>query len=266
VTFRCSNCHGVVWVPDSELPRQAKAPEVDVRCRKCARSFQFNAWSRVCTQGSAVAAEARRMVLGQGLDLPAAYSVALGIMTLEQVLAACPERPATGSAGPRSGSRPTIVKRLGAFDALRWVAYVVILVAGLSYLATARRPTTAPADAPSVRAFAEGDAQVIADDRGRVLQISAPDPWTVLRAYCRLGRLQGRLQALDVVVPAVSPQGRRLGLLRDPATPQTVHAIPIEEDPTSGAWVSGDGRRVLEPEIAPEWAQTPLTATRVPDS
>jgi hypothetical protein len=266
VTFRCPNCRGVVWLPDSKL-KAADERDSHIRCRTCHQRYYSNSWRRACTEMAAIASEARRLVLADGLDLPAAYSVTLGLMTLDDARLARAERPArkvqdtpAPPPSPETTTRPV--------HALRWAGGVAILAAGLIYLGSAGREPLPAAGSSSTIAhtFESGAAEVATDDGGRILLVSAPDPASVLEAYCRSWKETGRLQAIDVVPPAVDPVHTRLGLLRSPAEPGSVRAITIRLDRKDGRWVAGDGRTPLEAEVAPNWTQDRTVAPRGSES
>ena len=255
MTFRCSNCHGVVWIPHSELQDRKDREDKSVRCRACSRQYDFGACSRVRTVGTVVAKEARDLARENGIDLPLAYSVALGIMRLEEALRACQRQSSTKQSGKTVALRPSIVKRRRATDALRWVAYVVVILAGIIYLTDSRREAPVDLDRADLRSFAVGEAKVLTDARGRVLRVHANDPRSVLRAFCRVSGESGRLQEIEVVPPSVNPEHTRIGLLRDPVDPDNILAITITVDVEKERWVVGDGRGEVVPEEAPHWTR-----------
>jgi hypothetical protein len=232
-----------VWVAASEVRERT----ANVRCRACGRRFEFSAWSRICSAGAQVSQEARRMALADGIDLPGAYSVALGIMTLDDVR----QKVAARLRGADRQDQAVAVKLRPANLPLLCVLFVVVTLAAVWQLGPGR--PSLQRRGPT-RSISVGAAQVLTDRDGRVLQVSAADPRSVLTAFCRAGRSEGRFEALDVVPSTRDPARARLGLLRDPAEQRTVLAITIAEDREARRWVAGDGRAPLEAAAAPSWA------------
>jgi hypothetical protein len=138
----------------------------------------------------------------------------------------------------------------------RWAAALPLVVVGAGALAILALVSDRGGDRPrrgaAPRSVTVGAAEVLRDETGRVLRISAPDPRSVLAAYCRTGRGQGRFELVDLVPAPVDPARTRLGLLRDSAERQVVLAITIEED--RDRWVAGDGTTPIEARRAPAWA------------
>ena len=97
-----------------------------------------------------------------------------------------------------------------------------------------------------------GDAEVRTSSDGMVLQVSGPDPRSVLRAYCAASGRAGRLEPLDVAPSSAPGVGRaRVGLLRDPYRPDDLLSITIREDREGGRWIAGDGVHPLIADPAP---------------
>jgi hypothetical protein len=259
VTFRCDRCQGAVWVPEDREPLDT------VRCRACGREFDVKGWGSRLSSAS-LAGEARRLAFAGGMDLPAAYSVALGVLTEDEVRAV-PAREARGGRKTAGDSTPT----RGAARRARasWVTLAPLLLllgAGLAILALVSGGSGAARREP--RTVAVGAAEVLRDGDGRVFRISAPDPRSVLTAYCRTARAGGRFEPVDLVPAPVDPARTRIGLLRDSAEPDVVLAISIEAD--TDHWGAGDGRTAIEARRAPAWARDPraapwIEATSKPD-
>jgi hypothetical protein len=99
-----------------------------------------------------------------------------------------------------------------------------------------------------------GSAEVLTDPRGRVVRVSAPDPRSVLAAYCRAGNEPGRYRVVDLLPSPLAPGRERIGLLEDPGGAAGLLALTIREDRAAARWVAGDGVSPLEPNAAPPWA------------
>ncbi len=144
-------------------------------------------------------------------------------------------------------------------SALHVVVGVALALVALAVVLSNRSGAPAPESAGGAQArVMVGAAEVITDSNGRVTQVLGPDPRSVLVAYCRTGRLQGRFEALDVAPSPLDPKGTRVGLLRDPHEGTPTLAITILADLEANRWVAGDGRTPLEPLPAPDGAEAAL--------
>ncbi len=81
MTFRCNTCHAVVLVQAVE---RGSRP-VSVACRSCGQHYQLDALDRSGRACQRLSTKARQLARDNQVDLIGAYSVALGIMTLEEL-------------------------------------------------------------------------------------------------------------------------------------------------------------------------------------
>jgi len=332
VRIRCKSCHGAVWVELESAGAQAHR----FACPTCSKEYRVDGGPNASRSEEHLATEARQLVRETQIDLPSAYSVLLGVMTLEEVLelgeasAAPSDLPAAAPPGGGSRSvafdpefRPAVeagllspaqamqrgirskyvhmlVVRHGLPDALalqvadnrisllealrrrgpepgppvevsvpapppartrgRWgtaglVAGLLVIVAALLYRASA--PSRGPAPSGSPRLSSVMGADVLSDESGRPVRISAAAPRTVLSAFCAadFGR---RFEAVDLVPlgeggdeRSGDSRGDMLGLMRRVGRSGEMLSIVVREDRTSNRWVAGDGSSPLEPQPAP---------------
>lgn len=83
--------------------------------------------------------------------------------------------------------------------------------------------------------------------KGRIIQVSGPDPWTVLASVCLAWKGE-QLQPVRVIATELQPG--RLGIARRAGKSDLV-TIRIKEDLAAGKWVAGDGMTPLELTPAP---------------
>lgn len=79
--IRCGDCHETIWVQ----PARADGDPGSVTCEHCGREFRLRGRGRNGSSDDALAKAARRLAKDESVDLPGAYSVLLGIMTLEEL-------------------------------------------------------------------------------------------------------------------------------------------------------------------------------------
>lgn len=79
--IRCKSCHTAVWLEIPETTDRAAS----VGCKTCGQEYRLTADRRPDRTGRKLAREARRLAESNGIDLPGAYSILLGAMTLEEV-------------------------------------------------------------------------------------------------------------------------------------------------------------------------------------
>lgn len=85
------------------------------------------------------------------------------------------------------------------------------------------------------------------DGKGRIIQVSGPDPTAVLASFC-LAWKEEKLQPVRVIATELQPG--RLGIARRAGDSDLV-SIRMKEDLAAGKWVAGDGMTPLEPMPAP---------------
>ena len=123
----------------------------------------------------------------------------------------------------------------------------------------------AAADAAPAR---EGPARnhrvrLLRDPDGRLLEIEAPDPRTILVAWCAHQEPAGRCRPVELTEAVPPFPGARLGIFADEADAGRRHAIRIRQSIKGRRWVAGDGLNPIEPTPAPE---LPPDARRTPVS
>jgi hypothetical protein len=98
------------------------------------------------------------------------------------------------------------------------------------------------------------------DTTGQLVEVSGPDPRSVLIVFCSTGRQAGLRQPVEIS-PGIPPSAaQRLGIFRSidqPGAP--TRAIRIRKDPRTGRWIAGDGRTPIATEEPP--APAPGTQT-----
>ncbi|MCP3982309.1 MAG: hypothetical protein GY716_23650 [bacterium] len=105
-----------------------------------------------------------------------------------------------------------------------------------------------------------GNTTVATDDRGRPIEVSGPDPRSVLRTYCLVSDRSGRWQPLKIVpTTQADDQRTRLGLLRDTHDPEALLAITIHEDLQRGLWRAGAGNEPILAHPAPSGIEQSIT-------
>jgi hypothetical protein len=95
---------------------------------------------------------------------------------------------------------------------------------------------------------------VTTNEQGRVIQVSAPDPKSVLAGLCAHPEFAGNLSPIELVPSVPAGSGDRLGLIRDNQDRFTQRAVGIHLDPRTGRWFAGDGHGPIELQRAPEIA------------
>ena len=95
--LRCRSCHDALWV---EFPSEANRI-VTVQCKTCGQEYDLQAGRAPARVSRAVAKQARQVAKGEGIDLPGAYSVVLGALTVEDVQRV--QAPAAKSTHGQSG-------------------------------------------------------------------------------------------------------------------------------------------------------------------
>ncbi|MGH9797590.1 MAG: hypothetical protein ACRD5D_05475, partial [Candidatus Polarisedimenticolia bacterium] len=91
------------------------------------------------------------------------------------------------------------------------------------------------------------------DTVGQLVEVTGPDPKSVLIVFCTSGRQAGRREPVGVAAALPPSPSARLGLFRslDANNMPSLRAIRIRRDPQSGRWTAGDGRGPILTEIAP---------------
>lgn len=323
--LRCRNCHDTVGIDTAGVEdRDAVAA-----CPGCGQVYHLEGHTKLGAN-TKTSAEARRVAREHHIDLPGAYSVVLGVMTLDEVQelggpalvtdvnpAAAADPPPDAEAydpafrdaveakllSPRQalerGERSSYARLLASRHRLTFEAACAVADNRMSLLEALRQRGASRNEALRVRvrdrphwalgvgavllpvalAFAlhsmpverteegsvpqrrtVGATEILSDTRGRVTQISGPDPESVLRAWCISGEAHGCSELLDVL-PAQGPTSReRLGLFRSADDPHAALAIKIREDQAAQRWVAGDGRSPLSATAAPEAAVRSIEA------
>jgi hypothetical protein len=328
--IRCGSCHSTIRV--ARDPGTDDGPVV-VTCDTCSQEYALNL-DGIISRHEEVRADARVIARLNRIDLPAAYSVLLGIMTLVQVrdmyeLGRAPDAPEAGAASSSPydpgfgeavdagwltagqaalrGERAAFVDRLVERHRLSRPLALAVADNRLSLLTALRQqgrrerihvaaPTTTHRWRPAtvtlvtillvllaaVGAYQGGLAlnraqeeeeriaavdrqrqtikatRIAKDESGRVIEISGPDPTSVLLAYC----LRDQCEPLETAAPVAAPAGVRLGIFttHDGLGPRS--AIRIQRRNGAHDWVVGDGSNPIAvaeaPDLPPGTARFPL--------
>jgi len=107
------------------------------------------------------------------------------------------------------------------------------------------------------------------DAVGQLIEVTGPDPRSVLLGFCNAGRAAGHRRPFGIA-PSVPPGGGiRMGLFINQDQPDApVRAVRIHRDPRSGRWSVGDGRTPIVTENAPslpDGAKILPVDSRLPD-
>jgi len=107
-------------------------------------------------------------------------------------------------------------------------------------------PPARPGDGatPTARPASESDplldaTSVRKDSMGRVLEVTGPDPKSVLIAYCEASDSILGLSPLEITSTVPRFRSARLGLFRDFGALDAVYAIRIRKDASTGRWSAG---------------------------
>ena len=87
------------------------------------------------------------------------------------------------------------------------------------------------------------------DNEGQVIEVTGPDPRSVLNAYCRAMAPASRLEPLRLEKSSVS--GARIGVFRYASQDSSPLAIEIRQDPGGRRWIAGTGDGPISPATAP---------------
>jgi hypothetical protein len=87
------------------------------------------------------------------------------------------------------------------------------------------------------------------DRAGRVVQVSGPDPQTVVTAFCRVDATDTGYEPVEIFIPSES--GLRFGILTDPTVPGSRFAIRIRRQDRARSWTAGDGEEGIPVEEPP---------------
>ncbi len=82
VYIRCSKCHGAVWIPDASKDNT----ETERTCGECGAAYRIEILRSFENTRNRLGRAARELGREKGIDLPGAYSVLLGVMSLEQLV------------------------------------------------------------------------------------------------------------------------------------------------------------------------------------
>jgi len=120
-----------------------------------------------------------------------------------------------------------------------------------------RIPPDGPAPSGTARIWSVQGAEVLVDNYGRPLRVSAMEAASVLRAYCAVDA-KHRYESVELVPADDRAGGDMLGLLRRTGRKDALLSILVRDEQASHRWVAGDGITPLEPQPAP-----PSVAARI---
>lgn len=271
--FRCPDCaaHTLVKPEEMELIQE-------VGCGACGSTHTARDARLLGRTDREHLDKAEELAAACQIDVPAAYSVLLHIMTLKQaqamaegklpakpVAAQGEHRPNAAKGSDRNKRRAVSVtlpppatrpRRGGRIIPVSLAALCLVL--GAAVILLWQRPAAGPpAKEPQVPLRW---AQIRTDGAGRPVEVRGPEPHVVLAAFCRLDRYE----PVEIVVP---PDGEiRYGILRDPSLPHARLAIEIRRLSQAQQWIAGDGvRRIgvkLAPSFPPDVATIPVSRMR----
>ena len=274
--FRCFQCGGTRRVDYGQVAVGAR-----LACR-CGRVFVLRDGVERGTDAGTDAEAAEAFAQANDIDLASAYSVRLGLVSLDAVRSWRTERrrkPRAVAGSPKSeapeGDVPDALILTGP-DRRSWshrlrdrrvvttavLAVLIVLVAGFWGRIEWRRLTAESrqvaaraeqASAPASRSETSPEptnpvspaqrlTHVEKNDMGQIVRITAPTPETVLLAFCESAM---KRVPLEVTVSRPPRKGVRLGVFKDVdgSTPQTISIRRSRESP---GWVAGDGSQPIE--------------------
>jgi hypothetical protein len=94
-------------------------------------------------------------------------------------------------------------------------------------------------------------ATVLRDDEGLLIQVSGPNPMTVLEAYCKAASGTYLREPLELAKAVPPSPDQRFGIFRDFSRLESNRAIRIKQDRETQRWVVGDGRTPIPTRKAP---------------
>ena len=152
--------------------------------------------------------------------------------------------------GPDAG--PPVELIVASAPSRKWGAWVTAAVVGVVvvFAFLHSRTPQGPATNGVARLSSVLGADVLSDEWGRALKVSAADPKSVLAAYCAADA-DRRFEPIDVVLSGHEGPGERLGLLRRSGRSGELLSIVVREDRAANRWVAGDGTTPLVPHTAP---------------
>ncbi len=118
--------------------------------------------------------------------------------------------------------------------------------------AAAVRPAAAVRSGPSVPLPPPPLTVPKTDTTGQLVEVSGPDPRSVLIVFCTTGRQAGLRLPVELAPGAPPSAAQRWGLFRSVDQPGApTRAIRIRKDPQTGRWIAGDGRTPIPTEEPP---------------
>jgi hypothetical protein len=251
----CSKCDAKLWAEPTALAHVASVP-----CRSCGQVHYLGDLEAL----GATAREQRDQVAAlagrQMLEPAAAYSVLLGIMSIERAREVGQKAKAAVSRDSECREQPSSSVRLGAVAAVCLV--LTLLVTGyfvlswqqaIDQVAAAQAPAPAQpvalpptVDAPgleSVSRTTPGTA-LLTDDSGRLTKVTASTPREVLRKFCQ--ESGSNCEPIELASTRAEQSGMWLGVFRDFHDLGRTYALTIHRDTRSRRWTSGDGIHPLK--------------------
>lgn len=271
--FLCPDCHCPSWLD----PR----PSLHPRCGHCGRDYGVRQLGALGATEAERYATAVELTVAEGLVLPAAYSVLLGLATLDEARLLSEQRrrkldergrsvtdgpalapPAAGGpsgfrAAPRVSKRPRPRREAAGEktphvrpDERRSLTALLAVTAAGSLLLVwhlwssphHRGHTEKPRVVPA-------SVDVETDGAGRTVRVTAPDALLVLDGFCAAAPGPG-CEPIEVILAPSPAADVRLGILSYAEQPGAVYAVEIRRD-GARRWVSGDGRAPIRPRPAP---------------
>ena len=244
LNFRCTQCGQTTNV--TAVWREDQAATT-VACSTCGRRYDLSSARARNHSDHSYYEHVKKYAQQKGLDLASAYSVAEGIMTLSQARGRQGRAPGARAATRTISSASVLLLALimaaplAAYTARVWNEQTGPSPYPNRPVARAPEPTPA---SPTVTTSPRAPAIVTrTDDAGNLIEISGPDPSSVLRAFCGFGEGAERLEPVGLAKPPPpSSTGVRLGIYRDHDHMGAIPAIRIRRDLRTRRWVSGDGR------------------------
>lgn len=246
IAFRCPHCLRIV----ERGPSRNRADDREtLTCPACDSIFKLSFEKGRWNGNVADDRVANALALEHDVDLPSAYSILEGIMTLEQARSISAEEKAASKRWVRSLAAAAVCILVAASFLLRFDVAA----------APPPQPRILPASKPTVPESKEatvplGGAVSVSEaveftigPSGALAGVSGPDPGRALAAFCKHSSNVGRLSPLAVTEALPARAGERLGIVRDFTNVAVPKAVRIRQDPRTRRWLIGDGASQIVP-------------------
>ncbi len=194
---------------------------------------------------------ASRLVQRRGLKMSQAFMVADNRLTLHAALQMQREQASERSLPAKQSGQSGLQRQ----TKIVLGAGAVLLVALGIHSWRASEPvkqnhSATPDTVQKAIAPVASSTEVRTNRAGQVIEVTGPDPRSVLNAYCRAMAPASRLEPLRLVPSSV--RGTQLGVFRHVNQDRSPLAIEIRKDQQGQRWTAGTGDAPIYPATAPQ--------------